>query len=743
MRKVLSAVSDFFSRSLRREEQEPISLVIKSGLISRICYSLPLLCAALFFTVTAVAEQRELKTEDSIEKLDAILLLDASGSMLTTDPTRLRDEGAKLFTQFLKPGDRLGILEFSEVVKTIRPLTEYDRAQTDEISRQLAGVGSSGTYTDLLGAIKSAHSELKSHLREDARQIIVLLSDGKMDPDPARATTSANSAELVNTELPALKADGIKVHTLYFSDQADKDLLAEIALGSDGVNWFTPSADKIHESYADLFLVVKKPQIVPMAGKAFQIDEDIDEATFYINREEGATVTLEGPDKSVFNAASDKENLKWYTGTKFDVITVEKPTPGKWRITGLANADGFATVLTDLKLITEWPSSFNAKDPVLLQARLYEEKKPVTLPQMTGVVKYGFQIIPTDKVSEPILRSFLVDDGSVGDKIADDGIYSQKISIDEPGEYKLTIVAKAPTFTRHQQIPFRVKPRLISLRVVAGSEDHGHEAAGAHGDEHGKEGEGADHEDAHPEHSATEQGHEEGHQDESHDAPGVIKGTIKDVFEIVLSAEASALRNTEVKLTATDSNRRRFTVPVTKAPGRAETVTYQAPATILPGSGGFQLQASLTGVTSKKEHIHAESEELQYLKAVNQAAVEDVTEVLIVEKPVEEERFPLTGLAIISITNLLCAVGIIFYLKKIIAGGSFELPEMPPLEPVRLALAGMQEKLNLTTLDLNDPRFAGASDEAGSVDLSASPSAKAIAPEPGQAEESPAVEAGE
>ena len=58
------------------------------------------------------AEQRELKTDTS-EKVDAILLLDASGSMLKTDPLRLREEGAKLFIQFLKPGDRLGIIEFS------------------------------------------------------------------------------------------------------------------------------------------------------------------------------------------------------------------------------------------------------------------------------------------------------------------------------------------------------------------------------------------------------------------------------------------------------------------------------------------------------------------------------------------------------------------------------------------------------------------------------------------------------
>ena len=58
---------------------------------------------------------------------------------------------------------------------------------------------------------------------------------------------------------------------------------------------------------------------------------------------------------------------------------------------------------------------------------------------------------------------------------------------------------------------------------------------------------------------------------------------------------------------------------------------------------------------------------------------------------------------------------------------------MPQLEPVRLALAGMQEKLQLTALDLNDPRFAGASEEA-TVDTSSIAAAKqespAATPEP-------------
>jgi Mg-chelatase subunit ChlD len=670
-------------------------------------YSSFLIAVSFLWLVTSVAaEQRELANDSKIEKIDAVVLIDASGSMLSTDPQRLRDEGAKLFFQFLKSGDRLGLAQFAEKVKPIRTLSDYESSQGTQLASDLSGISANGAYTDLLGALKYAQAELSGKAREDARQIIIVLSDGRMEPDPSLSNATKDSDELINTMLPSLKSEGIQVHTLYFSEQADKDLLSQIALGSDGVNWFTPNADKIHESYADLFLVVKKPQIVPLSGKSFTIDADIEEATFYINREEGAVVTLESPNKEVINANSNVEGIKWYSGTKFEVITIIKPAPGQWKVTGLANADGFATVLTDLKLITEWPSSFNAQDPVLIQARLYDEKKPVTLPKMTGAVKYGFQILPTDKVSEPIIRSFLNDEAKDGDKIEEDGIFSQAVTVTEPGEYKLTIVAKGPTFTRHQQIPFRVKPRLVTLRVVQKSAEGHHAAEGQHGEEHPEDEQHAKTEADAGEHAATKES--KGHESQSE---GIL-GTQNDAFEIVLSPDAASLKSVEVKLVAIDGERRRFTVPVTKVSAKADTIIYQAAASLLPNPGGYKLEASLSGLTNKKERVHAESETLQYIKPVPSQVVEEEQKLVEAKEP-EVEGFPFIGFILITLINIASAAGVAFYVRKIIQGGSITLPEMPPIGPLELALAGMKERMSVTALDLTDARFQGASEDAG------------------------------
>ena len=140
----------------------------------------------------------------------------------------------------------------------------------------------------------------------------------------------------------------MKVYTLSFSEEADQELLSEIAQGTDAVSWYSQSADEIHKSFADLFLVVKKPQIVPLTSKGFKIDADVREATFYVNNQESAEeISLKTPEGEIIPRGTNREGFKWFQGKKFDVITIDAPEVGTWEIVGIPNTDGFATVLTD------------------------------------------------------------------------------------------------------------------------------------------------------------------------------------------------------------------------------------------------------------------------------------------------------------------------------------------------------------------------------------------------------------
>lgn len=645
------------------------------------------------------AQERELKT-DNREKIDAVLLLDSSGSMLRTDPLRLREEGAKLFIQFLKPGDRLALIEFSDGATLLRGLSPYDNTKPEIVADEIAKSTPRGEYTDILAAIKLAAEILEKDSRDEANPIIVVLSDGKMEPNPALGSSSALTNELMNDYMPELKSKGIKVNTLAFSDDADKDLLSQMALATDGLHWFTPNSEKVHESFADLFLAVKKPQMLPLTAKGFNIDADIQEATFYINRDQSPQIKLEDPKGQIITSETKQENLRWFRGQKFDVVTITLPEVGNWKVIGVPSNDGFATVLTNLKLVSDWPGTVHAETEALIQARLYEADKPVALNELSSVTRFAFQITPTDKVSEPIVRDLLYDDATHGDKVAADGIFSFTVNLKEQGEYKLRVVASSPTFERNQQMPFRVKRPLIRLAIISAEEFATETETNAKGEGHAK--------DAHADKDAApdEQAKEHGESKEEHNADEDATKKGNDYIKVELSEDAASFKKVQVTLLAVDLERKRFKLPIEQK-GQNKLFYYASSAT-LPHLGEFELEGSLNAEDKAKKIIKVASQPLSYIKVEQHGEVEEHVVTVVEEhepEPVIEEPFPLVAWIASLILGMLTGGSMVFMFKKQQGKVAYEAPKFEALEPALQKIAALEAQSALSEVDFNDPRF--------------------------------------
>lgn len=650
--------------------------------------------AAVFVLVsTAFAnEERELQNKP-VEKIDAVLVLDASGSMLVTDPLRLRYEGAKLLAQFLKSGDRVAIVSFAESATVIRDLTEFAAGDEVSIQKSIEGIQSTGQYTNIHAGIQKARQILENSPRNDAAPAIILLSDGKMEPDGTTGTPEKLTSDLTETVLPELRKGGIKIYTLAFSDQADKGLLQEIAALTDGINWFTPTADQIHESFANLFLAVKKPQVVPLTKRGFKIDADVQEATFYINREDAeGEVSLLRPNGARITSASNDPSIKWFNGQKFDVVTIAAPEAGDWQIEGIKTNDGFATVLTNLKLVTDWPSNIYGGEKTIVEARLYEQDKPVSLPAMSGVIKYGFQITPTDKVSEPVVREFLFDDGSHGDKVEGDGVFTNEVILEEPGEYKLRVLAKAPTFERNQQLPFRVKPPIIALSVED-PESEGEFGHGEHAVEHS-----AETAPAHDQHAADTT-HGESHEK---DSIGTKHPTSNKVLVANLSEETSAFKKVLVKLYAVNAQKDRIEIPITQS--KHSRLKYIAEASLLPNDGKYSLTAVLVGEGKRAAEVRYNSKTIEFEKISGDGEPEQ--EIKVVEKKEEEvPASPVLPIILMTLLNVGGVAGIYFLLKGQKVSEESELPELPSSEKIAKAIELLRARMEVSEIDLTLPVF--------------------------------------
>ncbi len=666
-------------------------------------------CVSLLAHRESQAQERELDVPRS--SIDAVLVIDASGSMLVTDPLGLRYEGAKLLLQFLGKNDRLGVVAFSDNAKVVSGLQPFSAEQTDQLISSIRNIKTEGRYTDLLEAIKEGSNLLESKPREDAQRVLILLSDGKMEPEPSRGTAMARTQELVNDVLPELKAKEIKIHTLALSPQADRELLGEISNATDGLNWYTKEPADLQKSFADLFLAVKRPQVVQLTSKGFRIDDDVEEATFYVNHEEGATLTLVTPKNNEISAADPPEWVTWFSGKTFDVITLREPEPGDWQIQGVTTSDGFAAVLTNLKLVTNWPAIVRAEDKVLVQARLYESEKPVALPEMSGVIKYAFQIAPTDKISEPIIRDLLNDEGQNGDRVARDGIFSSVVTINDPGEYRLTLIARAPTFQRSQQMPFKVRPRLVALRI----EDP--EELEAHHD------------------SESEHGKEEPHEENAAEADdrkkiAVHKGSGRSVFKVELSAEVSSFRMVDVKLMAKAGDRKRYELPLRRSP--SNPLEYEFLAGALPEDGRYLLQAFLKAETKKRQEVEAESKKIIFERALLKNEPEVPVSVVIRDKEEEApkpEGFPIIPMGIVTAINALIAFLGIAVVKKMAPREISSVARYVPPRELTEAIAALKEVAGRTEVDFNDPFFESIQQEEEAIEGAAPEAESATAAE--------------
>jgi len=625
-----------------------------------------LCCFGVFVAAEALAQIAQPHTD----KIDAVLILDASASMRLTDPEKLREEGARLFLQYLQKGDRLAILEFSGETNLIQPLLEFDSADIDSIHEKISQAGDDGIYADLYQAVGRGFEILTEDPRDDARSIMIVLSDGMMEPDPEQGTAQELTEKLFDNLVPELRQHDVVVHTLGFSDIVDPEFLRRLALATEGVNWFTTSSDDLHRSFAELFLVIKQPQVVPLTSKGFRVDSDVQEATFYINNQGAESIFLVSPDGERYHSRFIPGHMTWYQSSRFDVITISKPKQGMWEVLGLPEHDGFATVLTRLRLLTDWPSVIMAETPYLLQARLYEEDKPVVLPEMARATHYGFQIVPSDRVSEPLIREALRDDGTHGDRVAGDGIFAYEISIDEPGEYELRIVARGPTFERQQLLPFRVRPRMVSLEVESVDPD---------------------------------------------------SSSVGDSFQVSLSRDALIYREIEVKLQAVDSSRRIYEIPLRATEQREDL--FKAPARLLPSEGEYKIQASFRARDRRGKQISALSQELVYKtehavedREVVQIIVPEESKVVAIstEEPAEEELEPrgpnpfLWGFIV-----LLTQGGLgFFYLKKLersLKSSSINLNQLDVSPGYLEEIAKLEAKAAVTEVDLNDPAFQNLS----------------------------------
>lgn len=399
----------------------------------------------LISVATLLLSQLTLAEKTSV---DAIVILDSSGSMKKSDPKSLRKPAAKLFINLLNEDDRVSIMSFSDNGYPITYLNTLDNDKNIQLTLDATDkVSTKGVYTNIHAAIERAYKILSEN-KSDREPIIILLSDGKMDVGND-AKSQALSAQLIDETVPKLVEKNIKVYSIAFTENSDQELLTVLSESTEGFCKVAANDEELHRAFTSIFEKSKKPDMLPLTENSFLADASIREITIVANKETpDSKIFLQDPNEKKFDASVKDKNIKWFISDTFDMITIKKPIEGEWKIL-FSDNDNKAYIVTDMKMKSKFDFiNENGIHKIQVHAWLEKEENTVIEVEILDSIHAKMELSsPSEKNITAPMGLALNDDNL-------SGIFISNHNPDENGTYFATITLKSQTFERQKTFSF-------------------------------------------------------------------------------------------------------------------------------------------------------------------------------------------------------------------------------------------------------------------------------------------------
>lgn len=383
--------------------------------------------------------------------VDAVIVMDSSGSMKKTDPDSLRKPAAKLFLSLLNEQDRASVMSFSDNGYPITYLNTLNTEQNIALTLNATDkISTKGIYTNIYAAVERAYQILASDKSERA-PMIILLSDGKMDVGDDEKSASL-SQQLIESTVPRLTEAGIKVYSIAFTENSDRELLTQLSESTGGFCKVAQNDEELHLAFTSIFEESKKPDMLPLTENTFLVDESIKEITIVASKSgPDSKIFLESPDKTRIDASVNDKAIKWFISDTFDMITLRKPATGEWKIL-FSDNNNKAYIVADMSMKSNFNFiSENNIDKMQAQAWLEKEDSIVTESKILDSIQASIELVsPSDQVVKRQMGLALNDENLIGKFIS-------SYTPEEKGTYFATISLKSQTFERQKTFSFKAE----------------------------------------------------------------------------------------------------------------------------------------------------------------------------------------------------------------------------------------------------------------------------------------------
>ncbi len=397
----------------------------------------------LLYGVTAFSAQTEKTKGNTIN-----ILIDVSGSMKQNDPDNQRIAAVRLLINLLPDGSKAGIWLFAEKTGLLLKTTKVDAQWKKKALLAINRIHSRGVYTNIEGAIQTT---LKEGFAQSDRKNLILLTDGMVDISKDIMQSAESRERIIVDLVPLLQQQQIRVFTIALSDNADKELLEKLAFDTNGWAESPQLAEQLQKAFLTMFNKALPQENVPLNNNKFVIDNSIKEFSVLLFKKSGARQTqLIRPDKPSSSGVLGKqkithktqaENLSWVQDKHYDLITIQQPITGEWRIEADMDPDNQVMVITDLKLnINDLPAYISEQENLDVTVYFTEQGQLIRQHDFLQLIDVSLQQI--DDLQRKNTWKMQV-------QMDNNGFFSQKIGETlGKGRHRLKIVADGKTFQR-------------------------------------------------------------------------------------------------------------------------------------------------------------------------------------------------------------------------------------------------------------------------------------------------------
>lgn len=340
--------------------------------------------------------------------------------------------------------DRLAIVEYGGDRVVRLPSTLLGRDVAAQVAAGLEAPPGTADGADVAGAIRAGLDAIGPR-RDETLDLVWLLA-----PASGRADVGAE----IESAVAAASARDARVHVVAEPQVALDPVYDRIARETRGSVLRRPSHQPLARALFELVAISARADRLPVRGGGFWVDAAAESVLILMAREEGEDPGLIGSDEKVHTLARP-QGVAWHRFTHYDVVELDSPLGGLWRIDQPAGLDRADVILrrSPLRLVASIePAPATLGAPAKVRIRFEENGRPVVSYARLKAMEVDARISSETGDDEPLELSR-----------AQGGWFEASFTPTDPGRHRLDVSAESPEVVRQNRFLFEAERQCFDL----------------------------------------------------------------------------------------------------------------------------------------------------------------------------------------------------------------------------------------------------------------------------------------